>query len=186
MPLPISPLETSRLLLRPLCLDDAEQIQDIFPHWEVVQYMAATIPWPYPSDGALTYIRDSALPAMECGREWHWTLRLRTDPAQIIGCASLRAEIGHNRGFWLGAAWQRKGLMSEAAEAITDYWFEVLGFDVLRVSKAEDNIGSRRISERSGMRCVGIHERAYVGGQYASEYWEITATEWKARRSSSV
>ena len=65
MPLPISPLETSRLLLRPLCLDDAEQIQDIFPHWEVVQYMAATIPWPYPSDGALTYIRDSALPAME-------------------------------------------------------------------------------------------------------------------------
>ena len=46
-------LETARLLLRPLELVDAEQIQQVFPQWEVVRYLTDTIPWPYPKDGAL-------------------------------------------------------------------------------------------------------------------------------------
>jgi [ribosomal protein S5]-alanine N-acetyltransferase len=49
----ISRLETRRLLLRPLALEDAEQIQRIFPHWDVVRYLADRVPWPYPDDGAL-------------------------------------------------------------------------------------------------------------------------------------
>jgi ribosomal-protein-alanine N-acetyltransferase len=183
--LSIVPLETRRLVLLPLRQDDAEQIQRILPHWEIVRYMASVIPWPYPDDGALTYIRDVALPAMERGEQWHWTLRLRNAPQQIIGVASLRAGAEDNRGFWLGVPWQRAGLMSEAAEAVTGYWFDVLQFDVLRVAKAVDNIGSRRISEKSGMRCVGVLEKDYVGGRLASERWEITAREWRDRRSSS-
>ncbi|MGA7350150.1 MAG: GNAT family N-acetyltransferase [Acidobacteriaceae bacterium] len=78
-------LETARLLLRPLQLSDAEQVQILFPHWEVVQYLNAVVPWPYPPDGALTYYRDRALPAVERGDEWHWTLRLKENPGQIIG-----------------------------------------------------------------------------------------------------
>jgi [ribosomal protein S5]-alanine N-acetyltransferase len=35
--------------------------------------------------------------------------------------------------------------MSEAAEVVTDYWFDVLKFPVLRVPKATENIASRRI-----------------------------------------
>jgi RimJ/RimL family protein N-acetyltransferase len=37
-------LETPRLLLRPLELADAEQIERIFPHWEVVRYLNAIVP----------------------------------------------------------------------------------------------------------------------------------------------
>ena len=44
-------LETDRLFLRPLELGDADQIQEIFPQWEVVRYLSAEIPWPYPMDG---------------------------------------------------------------------------------------------------------------------------------------
>lgn len=125
-------LETMRLLLRPLELADAEQIQGIFPHWEVVHLLAARVPWPYPPDGAHHYIRNIALPAVERGDEWHWMLRLKMKPDQLIGCISLMKGQNDNRGFWLGLPWQRQGLMNEACEIVTDFWFETLGFPVLR------------------------------------------------------
>ena len=58
-------LETPRLWLRPVALDDAPQIQAIFPQWEVVQFLASVIPWPYPPDGAATFIQHVLLPAVE-------------------------------------------------------------------------------------------------------------------------
>jgi RimJ/RimL family protein N-acetyltransferase len=83
-------LETARLILRPLELADAPQIQLLFPHWEVVKHLAAVVPWPYPPDGALTYVRDIALPAVARGEEWHWTLRLKTAPDRLIGGIGLK------------------------------------------------------------------------------------------------
>ena len=68
-------LETARLLLKPLTLDDADQVQRLFPHWEVVKHLASVVPWPYPEDGAFTFYRDVALPAMARGDAWHWSLR---------------------------------------------------------------------------------------------------------------
>jgi ribosomal-protein-alanine N-acetyltransferase len=84
----IPQLETPRLILRPASLDDIEQTQRLFPHWEVVRLLAARVPWPYPADGALTFYRDIALPAIVRGDEWHWSLRLKTNPAQLIGLIS--------------------------------------------------------------------------------------------------
>lgn len=97
------PLNTPRLLLRPLELADAEQAQILFPHWEVVRYLDKIVPWPYPPDGAYTWYRDFALPAMERGEEWHWTLRIKSSLTRIVGSISLMSkERNNNRGFWLG------------------------------------------------------------------------------------
>jgi hypothetical protein len=75
--------KTRRLLLRPLEVADAGQIQLLFPHWEIVRYLAReAVPWPYPDDGALQYCRDIVLPAMEQETGWHWTIRMATDPSQ--------------------------------------------------------------------------------------------------------
>lgn len=177
----IPTLETSRLLLRPLELADAEQIQMQFPRWEIVRYMTTRVPWPYPPDGAIHFVRDITLPAIERGEEWLWTLRLKTDPATLIGLISLTTKEGDNRGFWIGVPWQGCGLMTEAAEAATDYWFHTLKFPVLRTSKAAANVASRRISEKQGMRLVATEERDYVCGRLPAEIWEITAEEWDAR-----
>ena len=177
-------LETPRLLLRPLELADAAQIQVLFPHWEIVRYLRNVVPWPYPADGALQYVRDMALPAIARGEAWHWTLRLKTEPEQMIGFIRLIKGETENRGFWMGLPWQGRGLMSEACDAVTDYWFNGLKFPALRVPKAIANAASRRISEKQGMRVVATEERDYVGGRFATEIWEITAEEWRARRRS--
>src|ERR1039458_7126882 len=163
--------ETKRLILRPLALADAPQIQELFPHWEIVCHLLRVVPWPYPDDGALRFIRDKALPAMERGDQWTWALRLKSAPRQVIGVLDLRRGEGDNRGFWLGLAWQGQGLMSEACVWANDFWFEQLGFPVLRVAKAVDNTASRRISEKQGMRLVGVAEKEYVSGRLSSETW---------------
>jgi RimJ/RimL family protein N-acetyltransferase len=176
---PIPDGQTARLILRPISIGDATQIQELFPHWEIVRYLRNVIPWPYPADGALQFIRDFALPAIARGDEWIWTLRLKSEPARIIGVLNLRRGPHGNRGFWLGLAWQGRGLMSEACAWANDFWFDTLGFPVLRVAKARDNTTSRRISEKQGMRLVGIEERDYVCGRLPSEIWEITTEEWR-------
>ena len=178
----IPTLETSRLWLRPLELADAEQTQKLFPRWEIVRFLTKAVPWPYPPDGALTYYRDVALPASKRGEAWHWSLRLKANPNELIGSISLMRIGDENRGFWLGLPWQRQGLMSEACDAATDFWFNVLNFPVLRVPKAIANTASRRISEKQGMRVIATMERQYVGGTFSAELWEITAEEWKGRK----
>ena len=44
----------------------------------------------------------------------------------MIGFISPMRKPGHNRGFWLGLPWHGQGLMTEACDAVTDYWFDVL------------------------------------------------------------
>jgi ribosomal-protein-alanine N-acetyltransferase len=181
----IAALETDRLVLYPLQLADAQQTQLLMPRWEMVKHMGAQIPWPFPDDGAFTYYRDAAIPAMEDGTEWHWTLRLRVSPEKHIGAISLFDKDGYAaRGFWLGLPWQGRGLMTEAVEAVNDYCFEVLGFSALRAPKAIDNITSRRISEKTGMRVIATEDRDYVCGRLPSEIWEITAEEWRRKRQT--
>ena len=181
--LPTPPmLETPRLWLRPLEIADAPHIQQIFPQWEIVKHLTSQIPWPYPADGALSYYRDLALPAMARGEQWHWTLRRKSQPETIIGAIALLVEGETNRGFWLDPAWQRQGLMTEAAEAVTHFWFEELRMPTLRTSKATANLGSRRISEKTGMRLIETKESDYVSGRLPTEMWEITAEEWRAQK----
>ena len=171
---------TERLLLRPLEIGDAAQIQQVFPQWEIVRYLLNVVPWPYPADGAYEHLSKVALPAIERGEQWVWTLRLKTAPDDIIGVINLRRGEEDNRGFWLEPACQGRGLMSEACAWANDFWFETLQFPVLRVAKSVANLASRRISEKQGMRKVGMCEKDYVSGRTASEIWEITADEWRA------
>ena len=169
-------LETPRLLLRPLELADADQTQLLFPHWDVVKHLNGRIPWPYPPDGARQFYEHVELPAMARGEHWTWSLRLKSDPDRLIGSISLM-QGDENRGFWLGLPWHGQGLMTEASDAATGFWFNTLKYPVLRVPKAIANAASRRISEKQGMRVVATVERDYVSGRLPAEIWEITAEE---------
>jgi ribosomal-protein-alanine N-acetyltransferase len=76
----ICQLETARLTLKALRVSDAETTQRLFPHWEIVQYLANQVPGPFPADGALSYYRDDALPAMARREAWHRGLWLKGGP----------------------------------------------------------------------------------------------------------
>lgn len=176
-------LSTARLSLLPLELADAAQVQPLFASWEIVRQLDSKVPWPFPADGVHIFYRDSALPAIARGEEFHWMLRLKEDPEQrIIGSITLRLHGENNRGFWIASEWQGQGLMTEAASEVTRFWFEDLKQPVLRILKARDNAASRAISLRQGMRIIAKTEGDYVSGRLPSERWELTAEDWRKMR----
>ncbi|MBP2167111.1 RimJ/RimL family protein N-acetyltransferase [Erwinia toletana] len=177
------PLLTERLILLPLTAEDARQMQQIFPRWEIVRHLAATVPWPFPDNGAEHYVNQVALPAVAAGTAWFWSIRRTAAPAEMIGLICLSDDADNNRGFWLVPEWQRQGLMTEACRIVTDFWFNQLQRPVLRAPKAGVNNGSRKISIKSGMRLVSRGQKEYVAGVLDSEVWEITRDEWLAQLS---
>ena len=178
----IPTLYTERLLLTPLAAEDASQIQLLYPRWEIVRYMVSSVPWPYPDNGAENYVNNVALPDMEKGIAWFWTIRHSEAPDELMGIICLYDVEDNNRGFWLAPEYQGQGFMNEACNVVTDYWFNTLNKAVLRAPKAAFNSRSKRISESSGMRLIRTEKKEYVSGLLESELWEITREEWNARK----
>ncbi|SFT42247.1 Protein N-acetyltransferase, RimJ/RimL family [Kosakonia arachidis] len=171
-------LQTARLILKPLVSEDATQIQRIFPRWEIVRYLVASVPWPYPDNAAQNYVDNVALAAMRTGKGWFWTLRRKENADELMGVICLMDTPDNNRGFWLVPEWQGMGYMTEACHVVTDFWFNALERDVLRAPKAVANDRSKRLSQRSGMRLVRLQKGEYVSGTLETELWEITREKW--------
>lgn len=178
-------LSTERLVLTPLCMEDAAFIQEQFPQWEVVRYLDNRVPWPYPADGALAYVRDATLPGMAAGSEWHWMIRMRDDPSCTLGSISLFEQPRNNRGFWLAPQWWGRGYMREACTVINACWFERLARPIMQVPKALANQASRRVSQFEGMRLVGLQKGCFVSGEMVVELWEMTRADWLANTEAS-
>ena len=112
-------LLTARLTLRPLKLEDAPAIQKHFANWNVIQHLAAKVPWPYPADGAETFLREDMLPGMSKGDAHFWAICLTEAPDDLIGVIEFRVvtAVDDQRGFWLAEPYWGRGLMAEAVES---------------------------------------------------------------------
>jgi [ribosomal protein S5]-alanine N-acetyltransferase len=187
-PLPPTPvLESPRLILRPLAPADEPTLQRRFPRWEIVRHLNPRIPWPYPSDGAAHFIA-LAEEEMARGEKHHWSIRLKHGPDELVGCIDLWPDDGKSRdmrGFWLDPAFQGRGLMTEAADRVTDYAFTDLGWPHLWVSNAEANLASARIKEKQGARLVGFEPSRFVEGESRRMVWLIEREAWLARRMAA-
>ena len=181
---PTPVLRTPRLVLRPLRRKDAPVIQRLFPRWEIVRYLNANIPWPYPADGAAGHV-ETCLGEMERGEKAHWAIIPRSGPADLIGRIDLWPDDGvsrDQRGFWLDPEYQRQGLMTEAAERVTAYAFLELGWPHLWLRNAQENHASRRIKEKQGARLADLMIGQHVGGTGTVMVWQLMRDDWLARQ----
>jgi [ribosomal protein S5]-alanine N-acetyltransferase len=94
-------------------MTDAPRNQELFPQPELLRYMAAAIPWPYPDDGAATFVA-AALADMEREVRYVWAITLReADDDLMIGTIDLfPGNPIDNRGFWMGLPYQGRGYMT--------------------------------------------------------------------------
>lgn len=173
-------IQTSRLILRPLALSDAPAIQRHFNNWNIIRNLATVVPWPYPDDGAQTFIRRE-LKKIAAGEEvHHWVLALRPGDGEAIGNIHFRAtaETKDNRGFWLAEPYWNRGLMTEAISAVNDFAFNTLGIEQFYVCNVVSNGASRRVKQKTGAEFVGYVEIAHHNGQSKSERWRVTRENW--------
>ena len=183
---PTPVLHTPRLVLRPVRSKDAPVIQRRFPQWEVVRWLNANIPWPYPADGASAYVA-ACLGEMARGEKSHWAIVPRKGPADLIGIIDLWPDDGvsrDQRGFWLDPAFQGQGLMTEAADRVTDYAFRRLGWPCLWLSNAQENLASRRIKEKQGAKLVDMKIGRFVSGEATRMVWLLEREDWIGRQAA--
>ncbi len=179
-------LETKRLTLRPISLNDAPAIQKNFGHWEIIRYIS-NAKWPYPEGAAESYLQDVVLPDVNEGKSHVWAITLQNNELNLIGMIDYRLIAGENndnRGFWLAIPHHGKGLMTEAVCAINNFVFTDLGVKRFRTRNVKGNIGSRRIKEKTGGTVIGeIEETLKNGNKEIMELWEVTKENWLDAKS---
>ena len=133
-------LETERLVLRPLGLDDAPALVSGVGDFEVARWLAP-VPHPYGEEDARAFLGEvAATPGT-------WAI---TAEGALVGLVSIRDELG----YWLARDTWGCGIATEAARAAARAWFAA-GPAMLMSSHMEGNEASRRILLKLGFEDAG-------------------------------
>lgn len=169
---------TERLILKAPVLEDAAAYQKNFNDYEVMKYLTAAIPHPYPDDGAYSFLKNVILPRQGQGF-WNWGIFLKDNETELIGSIEITKKAQPtNRGFWLAKEHWGKGLMSEAIVPPTSFAFRELGFTKMIFGNAIANQRSSKIKLKTGCKMVDIIKTEFVSGTKDEEIWEITKDDW--------
>lgn len=171
--------ETERLILKAVTKDDIPSYTKHFVDYEIIEQLAATVPWPYPENGVEWFLNQLIWPH-QGKTQWMWGLFEKQNSSELIGAIHLWSK-GHpeNRGFWLGKKFWGKGYMTEAVKPVMNYAFNELGFEKLIFTNAVGNLKSRRVKEKTGCRLIDIKPAKFVNPKYTEhEIWELTKEEW--------
>ena len=141
----VTTLTTARLRLRGFVRGDLTTLAAIYADPKVMRYIR---------DGART-MEQAAANIDAYGAEWAlhgygvWAVTDEGSGSLLGMCGFVeRAEIGYIFG---RASWGQ-GIATEAADACLWYGFERLGYDEIGAGALRDNVGSRRVLEKLGMR----------------------------------
>jgi len=172
-------LETPRLLLRELTLDDTDALLQMFSDPEHMHFYGQTKDRPKTIQWIERVIPSYAAKGFglwaACDRESGWLLGYCGISIQWVENLP-REEIGyHIRRDLCG-----RGLATEAAARVRDHAFENLQLPSVISWMPPDHRASRRVAEKIGMREVG---KALNPLGRLSVVYEITAQQWEIMRS---
>jgi [ribosomal protein S5]-alanine N-acetyltransferase len=161
-------LETERLLLRKMRLDDADAMFAYASDPEVTRYVL----W-----DTHRSIKDSesflrfATEGYERGDFGGWGIVLK-DSGAFVGTCGIEAGYApeHARGelgYVLSREQWGKGLMPEAARAVIRFGFRRMGLNRVEARCIAENTASARVMEKVGMTYEGtLREREFIKGAY--------------------
>ena len=181
---PLPTFKTDRLILREVTHEDILSYEKYFINYEVIQHLAAHVPWPYPKNGVREFLDKFIFP--DQGKtQWLWGIFEKENPAELIGAVHLwREGRPENRGFWLGKPFWGKGYMTEAVAPVMDYAFNNFGFEKLVFANAVGNLKSRRVKEKTGAKLIDVKPAKFVNPEYTEhEIWELKREDWKNQSS---
>jgi len=182
---PNYPIETERLLLRPLTADDLDAFHAIHAFADVVRYLYFDSPSLEVARGMLEK-RARHFEILREGDKLLLALELRSGGGMIGDVSLTWVSAEHKQGeigFALHPDQQGKGLAREAAEAMLRLGFEDLGLHRILGRLDARNAASAKVLERLGMRREAhILENEFVKGEWTDELlYAVLAREWAAR-----
>jgi ribosomal-protein-serine acetyltransferase len=106
---------------------------------------------------------------------------------KIAGVIDYHAMSRENRrvsiGYWLGEAWEGRGLMTRAVTALCNHAFGELGLNRVEIRAAVENLRSRAIPQRLGFREEGtLRQVLWLYDRFVDEVvHSVVAEEWAKR-----
>jgi RimJ/RimL family protein N-acetyltransferase len=155
-------LETERLLLRRLELNDAPLVYDYMREREIAAN-TLLIPYPYPEGAAEEWITSSQ-ESFDEGEAYSFALVLKTENC-FIGALGIHPNADHRRaelGYWLGKPYWNKGYITEAACRVIQFGFEELNLNRIYANYFTHNPASARVMQKVGMTFEGIMRGHYL------------------------
>jgi [ribosomal protein S5]-alanine N-acetyltransferase len=170
------PIKTSRLIIRPMQLDDAEALLAVYGDTETMQHLNSELPSNVAEAREWVQIKIDLFD--RDGQLSLWTV-IHTESGQIVGDVGLQHEdygsgsvvgIGGrgNRQFW------RQGLGFEAAAATIAAGFEQLNLDAIGAETRPENLPAQALLAKLGMQLAGRNTQGWP-------VFMITREEWLAR-----
>ncbi len=143
-------IETSRLILRPIDLNDADTIQQFAGNYNVAK-TTMNIPHPYEDGMAEAWI--GALDKRWQEDELINFAIIHKNTKKLMGVIGLvgRNEKAGGVGYWVGEPFWGNGYCTEATIAFIDFCFNHLNIERLEAEYLVTNPASGRVMEKSGM-----------------------------------
>ncbi|OGZ07300.1 MAG: hypothetical protein A3C93_04910 [Candidatus Lloydbacteria bacterium RIFCSPHIGHO2_02_FULL_54_17] len=158
-------LVTRRLVLRPLLLRDAKDVQALAGDIRVAD-TTLLIPHPYADGLAEQWIKRTRR-TFKKGDSFAFAILARTDDGEaeesFIGCMSLAIDKTHNAaelGYWIGYPYWNQGFATEAGRAVIRFGLEVLGLERIAATHLSRNPASGCVMKKIGMMHVGRLRRS--------------------------
>ncbi len=161
-------LETTRLVLRALTLDDREAVFGNFSDKDVVQHLME----PFTSVEQAASIIKEFLQLFEQKKGLFWAVTLKQDGSFIGTCSFEQVEVGGlgEVGFDLARACWGQGLMSEALGAVMRYGFGQLGLKEIEAFTSVHNARAVNLLKRLGFRVDGVKDESYRFVKYNADH----------------
>ena len=160
-------LETERLILRRMKVEDAGDMYEYACQPEVTKYLTWS---PHTSRDYtrdyLTYVQKQ----YEEGEYYDWALIYKEEMKMIGTCGFTSFDDENNAGeigYVLNPDYWGKGLAAEAVREVLKFGFQRLNLHRIEAKHIEGNNQSRRVMEECGMSYEGTHRSSmYIKGEY--------------------
>jgi RimJ/RimL family protein N-acetyltransferase len=176
------PLETPRLFLRRFREEDLEPFLTYRNQPEVARYQS-WVHWSH--DQGIEFIREQQqVSPGDLGRWFQYAMELK-GTGDLVGDCGLCIKVASPKtaeiGFSLAPEHQRRGLATEAVEAIVDHAIRELEVERIIAIAMRDNDRSATLLRRLGLR-HGPPERVWFKGAWSEELrFSLAGEDWLAR-----
>ena len=154
-------LETERLILRRLTESDADAM---YRNWASDPEVTRFLTWPVHTSADVTkYVIGTWLPLYEKKDYYHWAITLKENGDEPIG--TIHGLVNDDLeaiqiGYCLGKAWWHRGIMSEAAQAVIDFFFDRVNANSICSYHDPNNPHSGMVMKHCGMKYEGTRRAA--------------------------
>jgi ribosomal-protein-alanine N-acetyltransferase len=119
------------------------------------------------------------------GQSFVFLLLPRADENRVVGRVTLLGILrgayqNAYLGYWIDAAEQNRGLMTEGVRAATTFAFRAAGLHRVQAAVMPRNLASQRVLEKAGYRREGLAARylCIAGAWEDHALFAVTADEW--------